>query len=116
MSYGWPGNVRELENLMERLIVLKKDELIDVKDLPAKVAGSTAALAPGVAAEGGDFDIPEAGISFKKAVDDFESKLIVGALRRTGGNKNKAASLLNLNRTTLVEKIKKKGLSAQEVE
>jgi len=115
MSYAWPGNVRELENLMERLIVLKKDELIDLKDIPTKVAGAAAAV-QGVQAEGGDFDIPEAGISFKKAVDDFESKLIVGALRKTGGNKNKAASLLNLNRTTLVEKIKKKGLSVQEVE
>jgi DNA-binding NtrC family response regulator len=115
ISYAWPGNVRELENLMERLIVLKKDELIDVKDLPAKVAGAASA-AQGVPAEDGDYDIPEAGISFKKAVDDFESKLIVGALRKTGGNKNKAASLLNLNRTTLVEKIKKKGLSVQEVE
>jgi DNA-binding NtrC family response regulator len=115
MSYSWPGNVRELENLMERLIVLKKDELIDVKDLPGKVAGAAAAT-QGVPEEGAEFDIPEAGISFKKAVDDFESKLIVGALRKTGGNKNKAASLLNLNRTTLVEKIKKKGLSVQEVE
>jgi len=115
MSYAWPGNVRELENLIERLIVLKKDDMIGVKDLPPKVAGAES-QAPGVPAEGGVVEIPEAGISFKKAVDDFESKLIIGALRKTGGNKNKAASLLHLNRTTLVEKIKKKGLSLGEGE
>ncbi len=115
MGYTWPGNVRELENLIERLIVLKKDDMIGVKDLPPKVAGAEA-QAPGAPAEGGLVDIPDAGISFKKAVDDFESKLIIGALRKTGGNKNKAASLLHLNRTTLVEKIKKKGLSLGEAE
>ncbi|HQH80767.1 MAG TPA: helix-turn-helix domain-containing protein, partial [bacterium] len=55
----------------------------------------------------------DAGLSFKDAVEQFESKLIVGALKRTGGNKNKAAALLKLNRTTLVEKIKKKKLEVE---
>jgi DNA-binding NtrC family response regulator len=112
-AYGWPGNVRELENFIERLIVLSKGETLDVVDLPEKIAGASP-LQIHAAMEEGQFDIPEVGISFKKAVDDFESKLIMGALRRTGGNKNKAASLLRLNRTTLVEKIKKKGLDAED--
>ena len=54
--------------------------------------------------------IPDAGISLKNAVNDFENTLILKALEKTGWNKNKAASLLRLNRTTLVEKIKKKQL------
>ena len=54
--------------------------------------------------------IPETGVSLKGLVDDFETELIQKALTKTGGNKNKAAALLRVNRTTLVEKIKKKGL------
>jgi nitrogen regulation protein NR(I) len=115
MAYAWPGNVRELENLIERMIVLKKDDVLDVKDLPTKVAGASV-LVSAIESENGQFDIPENGILFKKAVDDFESKLIIGALKKTGGNKNKAASLLGLNRTTLVEKIKKKRLAVPDVE
>ncbi len=57
-------------------------------------------------------DIPEEGISFKRAVADFEARLIRLALEKTGGNKNKAATLLKLNRTTLVEKIKKRKIEA----
>ncbi|MFA5812624.1 MAG: sigma-54 dependent transcriptional regulator, partial [bacterium] len=109
LAYAWPGNVRELENLIERMVVLKKDDLIDVGDLPPKIAGKALPVAA-AQAESGQLDIPETGISFKKAVEDFEARLIIGALKKTGGNKNKAASLLHLNRTTLVEKIKKKRL------
>jgi DNA-binding NtrC family response regulator len=50
-------------------------------------------------------------LDFNTAVDNFENALIMQALERTGWNRNKAAGLLNLNRTTLVEKIKKKGLT-----
>ena len=57
--------------------------------------------------------IPESGMSFKKAVAEFEARLIRAALDQTGGNKNKAASLLKLNRTTLVEKIKKRKVEAE---
>ena len=115
MTYPWPGNVRELENLIERLMVLKKDETIDLDDLPEKVTGEPSPEA-GDGAEAGGIDIPDNGISFKKAVSEYESKLIQGALRKTGGNKNKAASLLHLNRTTLVEKIKKKGMELDDFE
>ncbi len=114
MSYPFPGNVRELENLVERLVVLKKDDTIDVADLPEKVTGAQ----PNTkvqSLEPGHVEIPEHGISFKRAVADFETELIIGALKRTGGNKNRAASLLHLNRTTLVEKIKKKRLDLKQV-
>ncbi len=115
MSYSWPGNVRELENLIERLVVLKKEETIDAADLPEKITGA-ASPQFAIKAEAGGIEIPDKGISFKRAVSDYESSLIMGALKKTGGNKNKAASLLRLNRTTLVEKIKKKGMEQGESE
>jgi len=115
VGYGWPGNVRELENQIERLVVLKKEDTIDVTDLPEKVSGVSSSSSH-LRSGSDDMDIPENGISFKRAVSDFESKLIMGALKKTGGNKNKAASLLKLNRTTLVEKIKKKSLDKLEHE
>jgi DNA-binding NtrC family response regulator len=112
-AYDWPGNVRELENMVERLTVLKKAGAIEVSDLPEKLSclEGTASI-PTSGDETLDMSIPDDGFSFKQAVEDYESKLILSALEKTGWNKNKAATLLNLNRTTLVEKIKKKKLDA----
>jgi len=102
-NYGWPGNVRELENVMERLAILKADQLIALKDLPEKLKNPGGNIVTQV-------QIPEEGISFKNVVSDFENELILKALEKTDWNKNKAASLLRINRTTLVEKIKKRQL------
>lgn len=115
-AYEWPGNVRELENAIERLIVLKKEGVIDASDLPPKICGTVKEDGKDVESPRGEKDnigMLEDGVSFKEAVEDFESQLILSALRKTGGNKNRAATLLKLNRTTLVEKIKKKKLEAQ---
>ncbi len=105
-EYAWPGNIRELENLVERLAILKGDGLVDVSDLPEQYrisdleqSGTPLGLA-----------LPELGMDFNSAVDAYENALIMQALERTGWNRNQAATLLKLNRTTLVEKIKKKGL------
>jgi len=103
-SYAWPGNVRELENMMERLTVLRGEGEIGDADLPESVRRTTA---PGL-------QVPQlgaAGLSFRDVVDAFETDLILQALEKTHWNKNRAAQLLDLNRTTLIEKIKKKGLS-----
>jgi DNA-binding NtrC family response regulator len=102
-AYPWPGNVRELENLMERLVILGGEGEIEASDLPAVFheAPPPSAEAP---------PLPACGLSFRDVVDDFETKLILEALERTQWNKNRAAQLLSLNRTTLLEKIKKKGL------
>jgi DNA-binding NtrC family response regulator len=101
--HDWPGNVRELENLIERLSVLRGEGEIRVEDLPANLRGrpSVPLAAP---------SLPESGLDFREVVDRFESELIRQALEQTQGNKNRAAQLLGLNRTTLLEKIKKKGL------
>lgn len=104
-AYSWPGNIRELENLIERLAILKGQGLVDINDLPAKYrAQSSIAAAVEVIA------LPEDGVDFNSAVDRFENQLILQALEKTGWNRNQAAMLLKLNRTTLVEKMKKKGL------
>jgi DNA-binding NtrC family response regulator len=102
--HDWPGNVRELENLIERLSVLRGEGEIRAEDLPANLRGRSAQ--PALSAP----SIPEAGLDFREVVDHFESELIRQALEQTQGNKNRAAQLLGLNRTTLLEKIKKKGL------
>ena len=102
-GYAWPGNVRELENLMERLVILCSAGEIRAEDLPDPFAGQEA---PTVAVP----QLPPTGLSFRDVVDDFETDLILQALEQTHWNKNQAARLLGLNRTTLLEKIKKKGL------
>jgi DNA-binding NtrC family response regulator len=104
--YDWPGNVRELENLIERLVVLGEGTEIAAADLPPQLRRSAAPtpMAP---------RIPPSGLSFRNTVDDFETDLILQALEQTHWNKNRAAQLLGLNRTTLIEKIKKKGLDQE---
>ena len=105
-DYDWPGNVRELENLIERLVVLRGEGEIRREDLPPKLREGPAtpfAQAPRV---------PASGLPFNEVVDRFETDLILQALEQTHWNKNRAAQLLGLNRTTLLEKIKKKKLQA----
>jgi len=103
VEYDWPGNVRELENLIERLVILCRGDSIEVEDLPAslRAAGANAGVAP---------RLPAGGLSFNEVVGNLERDLIVQALEQTHWNKNQAAQLLGLNRTTLLEKIRKKGL------
>lgn len=102
--HTWPGNVRELENLVERIAILKGQGIIQVSDLPEKYKDRQHVETTG------ELTIPDTGIDFNSAVDAYENALILKALERTNWNRNQAAQLLKLNRTTLVEKIKKKGL------
>lgn len=109
MTYGWPGNIRELENLVERLTILKSGGIVEIDDLPERYRGiATKPLDPS------EVSIPEDGVDFNGAVDSYENALILKALEKTSWNRNQAALLLKLNRTTLVEKIKKKGLRQPE--
>jgi len=103
LAHAWPGNVRELENLVERLVTLRGEGEIGVEDLPPALRDPEPPAPPVP-------DLPGAGLCFRDVVDRFESDLILQALERTQWNKNRAAHLLGLNRTTLLEKIKKKGL------
>ncbi len=103
-SYEWPGNVRELENLIERLVILNENGEILPEDLPEKFAHTPIKVSTG------PVDVPDEGIDFNSMVNEFENRLILAAMRKARGNKNMAAKYLNLKRTTLVEKIKKKNL------
>ncbi len=105
-SYSWPGNVRELENIIQRMSILVDGDIATSEDLPEHIGMRTVST---MVADS-SIHIPNSGIDFNAIVSEFENDLIKQALERTGGNKKAAAELLNLNRTTLVEKIKKKGL------
>lgn len=109
INYSWPGNIRELENFVERVSILKKDGIIENSDLPAHFnEHQTHKYFNHLPT-----DIPDAGIDFNSAISAYENQLIINALNKTGWNRNQAAILLRLNRTTLVEKIKKKGLKPE---
>ncbi|MCB9092618.1 MAG: sigma-54-dependent Fis family transcriptional regulator [Halobacteriovoraceae bacterium] len=107
LSYNWPGNVRELENVIERLVILKGGAVIMPQDLPTKIFKGNPLTNLTYKSL---FELPEEGVLLKKILSDIEDSLIVQALEKTKGNKNKASKLLGLNRTTLIEKIKKKNL------
>jgi DNA-binding NtrC family response regulator len=100
VNYPWPGNVRELENLVERLVILKGQGTITLEDLPDKVVRGDSPMTPVVT-------FPADGVDLNRLLDAFEEDLIQRALKAAGGVKNRAAQLLRLNRTTLIEKMKK---------
>ena len=101
MGYAWPGNVRELKNMVERMVVLKGYGSITLGDLPVELrkAYPYEPTSP--------IEISDEGICLNSAVTEFEKALILQSLEKTKWVKNKAAKLLHLNRTTLVEKIKR---------
>jgi transcriptional regulator with PAS, ATPase and Fis domain len=102
LAYNWPGNVRELKNMIERLVVLKGEGCIAARDLPRELSSKLPAFdTPGA------IQISDDGICLNSAVTEFEKALILQSLEKTKWVKNKAAKLLQLNRTTLVEKIKR---------
>src|SRR5947207_10262639 len=102
MAYHWPGNVRQLENAIERAMAVSTGRSqIDVAQLPVEVQQShEVALAAPVT-------LPEEGLDLDAFMAGVERELIERSLERTGGNKGQAARLLNLKRTTLVEKLKR---------
>ena len=108
-AHPWPGNVRSLENTVERAVLLTAGPLVGVEDMPDRMRQQSAtmlAAKPAVSSA----PLPDAGIDLRAVVETYENTLIVQALERTGRNKNRAAQLLGLNRTTLVEMLKRKGL------
>jgi DNA-binding NtrC family response regulator len=116
VSHGWPGNVRELENTVARAVVLRRHGVIAAADLQlggrksrmtppkpfAAVAAPSAAPAAPIQVEDVSHDL-----NLRLAMEGVEKRLIRAALERAGGNRSEAAALLGLNRTTLVEKLRK---------
>jgi transcriptional regulator with PAS, ATPase and Fis domain len=101
-EYDWPGNVRELENVIEQLVILADDDTIDVANLPPSIRRFV------VGKHNPTPVLSDEGFDFNRAVEAFENQLIVEALRRSGGNKQAAARLLGLKRTTLVAKLRRR--------
>jgi len=102
MAYPWPGNVRQLENAIERAVAFGAGRSqIDVADLPPEVQQAQEVPAPAA------ITLPENGLDLAEYVGRIERDLIQLSLERTGGNKGQAAKLLQLKRTTLVEKLKR---------
>jgi len=122
-AYAWPGNVRELENLMQRLVILHRGKRITLKELPEKYccvdlktaeidSSGSGSEVSSVSSAPPEAEWSDDGLDFNGLISEFEDRLILQALSRTGGNKKEAARMLNLKRTTLIEKIKKKNLPA----
>ncbi len=103
LNYSWPGNVRELQNIMEMLVVIKGEGYIEIEDLPEKVRSHSMKTDNSM----NSIEITEEGLNLNYLLSKIERDLLKKALEKSGGIKNKAAKLLNLNRTTLVEKLKR---------
>ena len=109
-AFQWPGNIRELENMVERLVVLKKRGQLSVEDLPEKLHKKPAAQ-PEMKEQFIRFT--EDGIHLSNEVEQYENQLIVEAMRKANGVTARAAQLLHVNRTTLVEKLKRRGFDTK---
>lgn len=102
-TYDWPGNVRELENVVEYASIQCEGGVIHKRDLPPQIAGLDTAAPRGVPG----VVVTEEGLSLRTAVSNLERELILQSLRLAEGNKARAAELLNLKRTTFLEKLRR---------
>ena len=107
MAFDWPGNIRQLENTIERILVLTPGQSqIDISDLPLELQETNRVTTSS------SVSLPESGIDLQNYLRNLERSLICLALERTGGNQNKAAELLNIKRTTFIEKTKRLNLDS----
>ncbi len=105
-SYDWPGNVREMENIIERTIALTDNVMIGCEELPSDIGkkmAPSALCAP---------QITSKGVDMNKVIANIECEMIQQAMELGSGVKARAANLLKINRTTLVEKIKRLGIES----
>jgi DNA-binding NtrC family response regulator len=98
LDYSWPGNVRELQNTIEYAVVLERQDLIGIKELPAEVQ------LPAALQQSELVTPPRQGV---QSLDDVERSTILQALAQCHGNKKKAAELLGIQRPTLYNKLKR---------
>jgi DNA-binding NtrC family response regulator len=104
-AHDWPGNIRQLETTVERLVHLAGDRAVTLIDLPTTLRTDILDLGMGTV------DLPPYGVDLRLLLTRLEARLIGQALERTGGNKNRAAELLGMNRTTLVEKLRRRNVA-----
>jgi two-component system response regulator AtoC len=111
-TYRWPGNVRELENVLERAAIIAKENMIDIVDLPMDIRSPDPNQSPIPARQAVNLhSISEQNsLSIPAATDLLEKQMIIEALKRTNGNKSKAAKLLEISERTLWYKISRNNL------
>src|SRR4051812_1509373 len=104
-GYDWPGNVRELENFVERAVVIARTRMVASKDLPTHMRPQVLDLARAAR------DLPTDGVDLRVLLTEIEERLIAEALGRAGGDRDRAAELLRLNHSTLVEKLRRRNVA-----
>jgi two-component system response regulator HydG len=100
--YDWPGNVRELQNLVERLVVVAANRMVVMADLPCHLRTQVVDL------EAAGLDLPAGGVDLAILLAEIEERMIIEALQRAAGNRDRAAALLRLSRSTLIDKLRRK--------
>ena len=102
-EYDWPGNIRELKNVVKRAVLISSGEIVKPEDLPAEIIQSTRRYN----GRTNNISQPEYSQDLQSASGEMEKKIIIKAIEDAGYNKSKAARLLNIDRKTLYNKIKK---------
>ncbi len=110
-SYDWPGNIRELSHVIERAVVLAPSAEITVEDLAIETSSRRPATKLSATDDMPAFDLPEGGMDIRDAFRQIERRWLIQALGLADGNRSKAAVLLELKRTTLVEKLRIHGIA-----
>ncbi len=103
MRYAWPGNIRELENFVVRTAALVESETVTIADLPLEIRNAPRA-APRVVLTHND--IPDTDRNLRDMVDDYTRRILVETLKKTRGNRTKAAELLGIKRGSLLYRMK----------
>jgi len=106
LNYHYPGNVRELENLIERLVLIGKDDLICIEDIPKYILEKRSAFVESLFR-------PIQNNNLNSALASFEAQLIKSAFEKCG-NTYKAAEVLGVNQSTVVRKMKKYNIISKE--
>ncbi len=99
ISYDWPGNVRQLMNVCERILVMADGDVIDIQDLPQKIAGKSVAAA----------SMPTERLTLNQAIESFERALLIEAMEEHG-NQYRVADALGINQSTVARKLKRHGI------
>ncbi|SFG63506.1 sigma-54 interaction domain-containing protein [Sporolactobacillus nakayamae] len=111
IDYSWPGNIRELRNIIERLVVFSRDETLSVDDLPVQIRESNHRIGMTERFSHNQPFENQPPVSLDHAMKECQQQTIKKALEHTHENKNKAAEILGISRTTLYNKMHQLGIS-----